>query len=364
MPLEIVRQDITKMAVDAIVNAANTTLLGGGGVDGAIHKAAGKELLKECKTLNGCKVGEAKITGAYNLPCKYVIHTVGPVYKDGCSNEKQMLTECYKNSLQIAKTRGIETIAFPLISSGAYGYPKDEALKVAVDSITDFLLENDMYVYIVVFDKSSFKISSELFSDIQEYIDDNYVDDDILNRGMTGELEAISFYALSEAYSRRLLEEETEKNISEAEGEVLLSESELSKMPPPPLAASMSVKFDLDEIVGNLDESFSEMLLRKIDENGMTDSECYKKANIDRKHFSKIRSNKNYKPKKQTALAFAIALELSLDETEDMLKKAGFALSKSSKFDVILEFFISNGIYDIHEINEALFAFDQTLLGA
>lgn len=362
MPLEIVRQDITNMTVDAIVNAANSTLLGGGGVDGAIHKAAGSALLEECKTLGGCSVGEAKITGAYNLPCKYVIHTVGPVWQGGNFNEKVLLASCYKNSLDLAKKRDLESIAFPLISTGAYCYPKEEALKVAVDVITDFLSENDMHIYIVVFDKSSFRISNSLFSDIQEYIDDNYVSSNTNFRSSTlsdsGEshilYQSICSYDAKKTGDTTLLSDE---------GLPMMVPRQLASEPRVPVCAS-SDNSDLNKILENLDESFSEMLLRKIDEKGMTDSECYKKANIDRKHFSKIRSNKNYRPKKQTALAFAVALELNLTETEEMLKKAGFALSKSSKFDVIIEFFISKGIYDVYEINEALFAFDQNLLGA
>ena len=334
MPLEIVRNDITKISVDAIVNAANESLLGGGGVDGAIHRAAGKELLKECRTLGGCKTGEAKLTGGYNLPAKFVIHTVGPVYQDGKHNEKALLESCYRKSLDLALTHKCESVAFPLISSGVYGYPKSEALKVAIDVISDFLLENEMKVYIVIFDKVSFKISEKLFSDIAEYIDDNYVDEHTDYRR-----------------ERMRMNAPMQSSIGFFEADLCECKAMLSED-------------DLDAKLKQIDESFSQMLLRKIDEKGMTDAECYKKANIDRKLFSKIRSDVNYKPSKPTAIAFAISLELTLEKTEDLLKKAGFALSRSNKFDIIIEFFISRKNYDIHEINKALFAFDQNLLGA
>ena len=330
MPLIILRNDITKMKVDAVVNAANESLLGGGGVDGAIHRAAGAALLAECKLLGGCKTGKAKITGGYDLPAKYVIHTVGPVYSDGKHGEKALLESCYKESLILAKEYGCESVAFPLISSGIYGYPKDQALKVAVDTIGEFLLENDMTVYIVVFDRASYTISEKLFADIAEFIDDNYV--------------------ATHTKHRR------ERNCYGGRRPIMASEACDCRMIPD--------EEDLKSKLSKIDESFSQMLLRKIDEKGITDSECYKKANIDRKLFSKIRSDVNYRPSKPTVIAFAISLELSLDETEDMLKKAGFALSHSNKFDIIIEYFISKGIYNIFEINEALFAFDQSLLGA
>ena len=339
MPLEIVRNDITKMKVDAIVNAANESLLGGGGVDGAIHCAAGSGLLAECRTLGGCKTGKAKITGGYNLPAKYVIHTVGPIYDDGQHGEKALLESCYRESLALAKAHGCETVAFPLISSGVYGYPKDQALKVAIDVISTFLLENEMTVYIVIFDKAAYKISEKLFSDIAEYIDDNYVDEHTYYRR-----ESIRMNATMAPRAKRKKADIDFLEICDCK--------------------AMVAEDDLDAKLRQIDESFSQMLLRKIDEKGMTDAECYKKANIDRKLFSKIRSDIHYKPSKPTALAFAISLELSLTETEEILRKAGFALSHSNKFDIIIEYFISRGNYNIFEINEALFAFDQSLLGA
>ena len=322
MPIKIVRDNIVKMDVDAIVNAANSSLLGGGGVDGAIHRAAGPKLLAECRTLGGCVTGDAKITKGYNLKAKYVIHTVGPIWEGGHKGEKKLLESCYKKSLALADEYKCKTVAFPLISGGVYGYPKDKALEVAVDTIMNFLIDHEMTVYVVIFDRKAYRFSKKLFSEVKEYIDDNYVDE---------KLSAERFRSI-------------EYNVC--------------------MSCDAAAPIDLDEQLQNLDESFSQMLLRKIDEKGITDSECYKKANIDRKLFSKIKSNINYKPSKPTAIAFAIALELDLEQTQDLLMKAGFALSHSNKFDVIIEYFIVNGNYNIMEINETLFGFDQVLLVA
>ena len=345
MPLKIVRNDITKMKVDAIVNAANETLLGGGGVDGAIHRAAGTELLRECRALGGCKTGKAKITKGYNLPAKYVIHTVGPVYVDGNHGEEAHLESCYCESLELAKAYKCKSLTFPLISSGIYGYPKDKAMRVATKIIYDFLLENEMDVYMVIFDRKSFSIGEKLFSEIEEYIDDVYVDEHRDDR------------------RRRIFAGLSKRQEAECMSEMLCNVP-MPTQTAPCMKAETAPLTDLDAKLKSLDESFSQMLLRLINERGMTDAECYKKANIDRKLFSKIRSNASYKPSKQTVIAFAISLELTLDETEDMLRKAGFALSHSNKFDIIIEYFISRGIYNVFDINEALFAFDQSLLGA
>mgnify|MGYP002549218878 FL=1 len=327
MPLHFIRNDITKMPVDAIVNAANESLLGGGGVDGCIHRAAGPELLAECRRLGGCRTGEAKLTGAYRLPCRYVIHTVGPVWRGGGHGEREQLVSCYRASLLLAQEHGCETVAFPLISSGNFGYPKDQALRVAVDTIGSFLLEHDMTVYLVIFDRRAYQISGKLFADIAEYIDDHYV----------------------EAHTDL--------------GAERLRRGALHREMVAPMCAPMAAPA-LDDLLEHLDAGFSETLLRLIDRSGKKDSEVYKKANVDRKLFSKIRNNSNYKPSKPTALAFAIALELDLAETKDLLARAGYALSASSKFDVIVEYFIRQRNYDIFAINEALFAFDQSLLGA
>lgn len=502
MPLHIVRNDITKMQVDAIVNAANESLLGGGGVDGCIHRAAGPELLAECRTLGGCRVGQAKITGGYRLPCRYVIHTVGPRWHGGDQGEPELLRACYQNALALAEANACETVAFPLISSGVFGYPKDKALQVAVEAIGAFLEGHEMTVYLVIFDRKAYQIGETLFADIAAYIDDQYVeehtDDAELRRRRSNAFfevwsEGMDFASLADAEEGLDDEKSDEEEIGTPEAIVkpedagragnaekpgdtgdtaalyeiddLLcilnrredaTEAEQSpapaspaaapsvasgptespgkqklrdaaapsavakpsgQIPPPPArrvarAARRAAPFvvpqsgavppaappasalqaappapmaapaqqmapampsmapaehsmlSLDEELMQLDESFSEMLLRKIDEAGITDTQCYKKANIDRKLFSKIRSDKLYRPSKPTALAFAIALELPLAETREMLEKAGFALSRSSKFDIIVEYFIRHGNYNVFEINEALFAFDQNLLGA
>ena len=331
MPLHLVRNDITKMRVDAIVNAANSSLLGGGGVDGCIHRAAGPELLQACKNLHGCETGQAKITEGYRLPCKYVIHAVGPRWQGGTQGEEEKLRSCYLESLKLATEYRCETLAFPLISAGIYGYPKAEALRVAVDTIAAFLETAELTVYLVIFDRASYEIGAERFSEIAVYIDERYVDEH------------------TDSAAQRFRRE----RLFEAKcSEMSLCETKAVSEP------------SLEETLQRLGESFSEMLLRKIDESGMTDAQCYKKANIDRKLFSKIRSDKRYQPSKTTAIAFALALELPLSELEELLEKAGFALSPASKFDLIVAYFVARGKYNVFEINEALFAFDENPIGA
>lgn len=332
MPFQILHNDITKMNTDAIVNAANSKLLMGGGVCGAIFRAAGeKELQKECEQIKQCPVGHAVITKAYNLKAKYIIHTVGPIYKDGNSNEANFLKSAYETSLKLAKDYNLKSIAFPLISSGIYGYPKKEALNIAVSTIKEFLADNDMDIYLVVFDRKAVHLSEELYEGIQHYIDDFYEDEN---------------YRLRDIYSLEIEEiYHDDCNFQE-----------------PIYETKDFNKRSLERILDNIDESFSQMLLRLIDEKGKADVEVYKKANMDRKLFSKIRSNKDYNPKKSTALSLAIGLELSLDETKDLLAKAGYTLSPSHKFDLIVEYFIKNKNYDIFIINEALFSFEQPLL--
>ncbi len=353
MPLWIIRNDITKMKVDAIVNAANPSLAGGGGVDGSIHSAAGPKLLAACRKLGGCEVGSAKLTKGYDLPAKYVIHAVGPIYQDGDHGEAALLTSCYEASLKLAVKAKCKTLAFPLISSGIYGYPKREALQIAVDTIGKFLKQQEMTVYLVIFDKAAYQISERLFSDIQSFIDDHYAEIHAESRE-------------SRIRRQNALWENFDRESAPLPQACAKQPETFREAPHPKLfqSAPSSAFPTLDALLRQVDESFSQMLLRKIDASGMSDAQVYKKANIDRKLFSKIRSDKHYKPSKPTVIAFAIALELPLPEVNEMLQKAGFALSHSNKFDLIIEFFIQNGNYNIHEINEALFAFDQSLLGA
>lgn len=329
MPFEMVRNDIVNMKVDAIVNTANPRPIIGAGTDKAVHDKAGARLLLARKEIGNIAVGEAAITPAFDLDANYVIHTAGPIWKDGRSGEEKLLASCFRNSLDIAKKKACESIAFPLISTGSYGFPKPLALQIAVREISSFLMENEMQVYLVVFEKQSFELSEKLFKSVSSYIDANYVSD------------------------KMNLEYGTSKVRRRNYEDMLLHESSYeitSKMP------------NLDGMLNNLDRGFSENLLDLIDRTGKKDSEIYKKANVDRKLFSKIRNNADYRPSKTTAIAFAIALELNMDETNDLLSKAGFALSQSSKFDVIVKYFIENKKYDIFELNSVLFEFDQPLI--
>ena len=340
MPFTIVRQDITKLKVDAIVNAANTDLAMGGGVCGAIFKAAGAlELQAACDKLAPIKTGEAVITPGFGLRAKFIIHASGPVYSQRNKEQnEQLLRAAYTNSLKRAVENNCISIAFPLISSGIYGYPKDEALQVATSAIQDFLKDYDLEVTLVVFYKSSFAVSRELLGAVESYIDEHFFEKHQIKR-------------------RQLLDAEKGALEEALEEEGIFSPKILESMQAPLARAG------IDDFVDNLDEPFSMTLLRLIDAKGKTDVEIYKRANLDRKLFSKIRTSRNYMPSKRTAVGLAIALELSLDETEDLLERAGYALSHSQKFDVIVEYFIVSGKYDIFEINEVLFKYDQPLLG-
>lgn len=355
MPFEIVRNDIVNMQVDAIVNTANPKPIIGYGVDAGIHKKAGKKLLEERQKIGNIGVGEAVITPGFSLDASYVIHTVGPIWQGGKNNEEALLKKCYEHSLKIALENKCESIAFPLLSAGNHGFPKPLALQIAMNVFSKFLMEHEMQIYLVVFGKDAFSLSEKLFDSVQSYIDEKYIVDKTLdeygvrNKRDVREAEVERIYRELE-YQRRLSIEQD-----------LLEESSCK------MSIAMGVDFasdELEDLLNDTDAGFSETLLKLIDKTGKKDSDIYKKANIDRKLFSKIRNNPDYKPSKATAIAFAIALELNLEETKDFIARAGFALSHSSKFDIIIEYFISNNNYDMFEINETLFAFDQNLLGA
>ena len=385
MPFTIIRNDITKLSVDAIVNAANTQLLEGGGVCGAIFAAAGAEKLQAaCDALAPIETGEAVITDGFDLPAKFIIHTAGPVYVDGTRGEEELLRSCYINSLELAVRESCESVAFPLISSGIYGYPRAEALRVATEAIRDFLSSmsdaqhtGDIDVTLVVFDKESFQLSEELLGAVNSYISEHYVKE--LGDLPRAERSAERRNDLDGAYSIYPAEGEKDKSdiplaVEEKAPADIDSRSPWGPMAPrdirsrAPVAAfgPLSIKKgseSLAELVGNLDEPFTATLLRLIDAKGMKDSQVYHRANLDRRLFSKIRSNMDYSPSKGTVIALAVSLELTLPQTADLLARAGFALSKSRVFDVIVEYFISNSKYDIFEINEVLFSYDQPLLG-
>lgn len=356
MPFEIVREDITNMQVDAVVNAANTALQQGGGVCGAIFRAAGeRELQRACNAIGHIGTGQAVITPGFGLKAKYIIHTAGPVWRGGGQGEEEQLKSCYQSSLRLARDNGCESVAFPLISSGIYGYPKEQALRVASEAILAYLETDDadgeMTAYLCVFDKAAFSLSQQLLETVRSYIDDIYVDERM-------------------PLARRLLcaEEEALRGTP-----VMHKHSGLPPVggPPTPSPAQMQAAHEggklaaagLEELIGNLDESFSQTLLRLIDAKGKTDVEVYKRANLDRRLFSKIRSNASYMPSKRTAVALCVALELDLRQARDLLARAGFTLSRSQKFDVIVEYFLSMQNYDIFTINDTLFYFDQPLLG-
>jgi len=357
MPFKIIRNDITCMTTDAVVNAANNGLLPGGGVCGAIFSAAGyNELRAECERIGFCATGSAVITKGYALKAKYIIHAVGPIYRDGNEREAEELYSCYTSSLKLAKEYSLSSIAFPLISSGIYGYPKREALKIATNAIVDFLSENEMDVYLVVYDKNSFEVSASLFSDVKAYIDETLVHEE--DRKRRGDLLNEQLMKIASRYGR-------EKESSQLAPPDLLDTCfeetpDLSVAMPPEKSQEQS----LDDMFKTMDRSFSEELLALVTESGMKDSEVYKKANVDRRLFSKIRSDVQYKPSKTTAVAFALALELDMQKTRDLIGKAGYSMTHSNKFDIIIEYFITHGIYNVFEINEVLFAFDQNLIGA
>lgn len=297
MPFKFVLGDITKLKVDAVVNAANRSLLGGGGVDGAIHRAAGPALLRECMALGGCETGEAKATGAGNLPARYVIHTVGPVWRGGGRGERESLASCYRRSLELARQLRCSSVAFPLISSGVYGYPKAEALEVAVSEIGSFLSGSDMDVVLAIFSPGDFHLP--------------------------GRLAASLLQRMEEARNR-----------------------------PAPVPAATPP-----------DESFVQMVLRKMEEKGMGEEALCRRANVPGGFVSQIRGCHGYRPVKPVAAALAVGLELPLDEAEALLAKSGATLASGQRSDLALRCLMEAGEFSVHEINEVMFHYGEPQLG-
>lgn len=337
MPFEIIRNDITKMTVDAIVNTANPLPVIGAGVDSMIHKAAGPGLLEARRQIGPIAVGCAAVTPAFDLNAKFVIHTVGPVWEGGNGSEEALLRACYDRSLRLALDRGCRSVAFPLISTGHYGFPRDLALQIAIAAFSAFLTEQEMQIYLAVFDRDSFRLSEKLFRDVESYIDQNYVDTCIMS--ICAEERA------APPHRRRRLA--TFKSTACEE-----------------FRCTPSSSMSLEEMLRQEDAGFTETLLKLIDRTGKKDSEIYKKANLSKQHFSKIRNNPNYRPTKPTAIALSLALELDLEATRDLIGRAGYALTNSSKFDLIIRYFIEQHNYNVVEINCVLFEHDQMLLGA
>lgn len=350
MPFQIVRNDIANMHVDAIVNTTNPTAEIGYGVDSAIHLKAGPQLLEARKELGLISVGNAALTPAFQLDAKYVIHTVCPVWQGGNYGEEPLLANCYSSALQLALEHHCESIAFPLMSTGNHGFPKPAALQIAMNTISRFLMMHDMMIYLVVFSRDAFALSEKLFRSVESYIDENYIYHQTLKE-----------YGLADKCNVREAQISETLQMQRRRRRAAHMEECLA---PAPQAAPFASMGDLEALLNHTDAGFSETLLKLIDRSGKKDSEIYKKANIDRKLFSKIKNNPNYNPKKPTVLAFAIALELNLSDTEMLLSRAGYALSHASKFDIIIEYFIKQKNYDIFELNEVLFAFDQPLLGS
>ena len=351
MPFQIVRNDITKMQVDAIVNTANPMPGYGAGIDTAVYEAAGVEkLLAKRREIGKIERGQSVLTDGYDLPARYIIHTVGTAWQGGAKGEEDIIRSCYRSVFRLAVENGIESLAIPLLASGSYGFPKGIALRIALSEIETFMSDHELELYLVVFDEKSFTLSSELYGDIDTYINDNYVEEKTI-------AEYQSAYAVREDHSRMPGPSFTGRALF-GSFKADLAEDACEMMGAAPAAAK-----SLDDVVGNLDKTFMELVFSFADERGMSDVEVQKKANLDRKAFSKLKCGTTKNPSKSTALALAVALELSLDDTKDLLSRAGLALSPCSKQDVIVQYFIERETYDIYEINVALFEHGEQLLG-
>lgn len=375
MPFQIVRNDITKMHIDAIVNTANPMPGYGAGIDSAVYEAAGKEkLLAKRHKIGAIDRGTSVITEGYNLPAKFIIHTVGTAWQGGKAGEEDIIRNCYRSVFDVAVNNDIASLAIPLLASGSYGFPKGIALRIALSEIEAFMSESDMDVYLVVFDEKSVSLSSELYGDIDEYINDNYVEEKNQEeyRDSYGRNERVRLgtefvaggLASAASYVPRLFKANKAEKKKRKEAE--LYEERVEDFSSIDMCLS-DPQFDeersLEDVVKNLDKTFMELVFSFADAKGLTDVEVQKKANLDRKAFSKLKCGTTKNPSKATALALAVALELDLDDTKDLLSRAGLALSPCSKQDVIVQYFINKEVYDIYEINVALFEHGEQLLG-
>lgn len=347
MPFEIVRNDITNMQVDVIVNAASRLPRVNSGVDSSIHKKAGPSLLEARKKIGSIQPGDIAITPAFALHAKYVIHAVTPIWREGGHQESTLLLNTYLKCLDLAQKQGCTSIAFPLLASGNHGFPKSKALQIAIQAFSGFLMEHDMLIYLVVFSKESVQLSEKLVHNISCYIDENYVSN--YNQEVYGgieERERIDRYRLARLMAQR---EERSANscVDTLHTDAITAQSSQT----------------LSDFIKSKDAGFTETLKALIEKSGQKNSSIYNKANMSKQHFSKIINDQNAKPSKQTALALALALELNLEQTADLIGRAGYALTKSSTFDLIIQYFIEHKKFNIIEINFALYEFDQSLLG-
>ncbi|MBE6931767.1 MAG: macro domain-containing protein [Ruminococcaceae bacterium] len=358
MPFEIVRNDITNMRVDAIVNTANPNPVVGFGVDAGIHQKAGPALLAARQRIGKIPVGGAAVTPGFELSAKYVIHAVGPVWQGGDQKEEKLLHACYEKSLKLAKKWGCESIAFPLMCAGNHGFPKPLALQTAVRAISEFLMKHEMQVYLVVFSRDAFRLSEQLFRQVSSYIDENYIlEKNLQEYGLSDKC------GVRELQQQMILRAQRQRFYEAQETACLPCEAPVMASAPAPKAKKTRSKESLTDFLSQTDAGFTETLLKLIDKSGRKDSEIYRRANISKQHFSKIRNDPHYQPKKATAIALALALELSYEEAADLIGRAGYAFTNSSKFDLIIRYFIEQRNYNVVEINIALYEFDQPLLG-
>ena len=365
MPFQIIRNDITKVAADAIVNSANPNPIYGGAVDRSIYLAAGaRRLLAEREKIGSIAVGQAAYTPAFNLPAKYIIHTVGPVWIDGEHGEATSVRSCYTESLKLANQLGCRSIAFPIISSGAYHFPKDLALEAATSSIYAFLMHHhEMDVYLVVYDQDAFDFSGKIFQDIREFIDKEYIDEQdraAINSAVNGDW-TVSSSLLSKGVVAGLVEQETLDRINSYKEELF------SKFSSPTYLSNHQSTGQagpgLEEIIQQDEVTFGDYLCVLIEEKGMKNSDVYHAANISKQAFSQIKYSKN-PPLRSTVAAFAVALHLTEAEAEKLYECAGYTLSKAQKYDQAVRYFLRNHKYNIVENNIVLYNYGLPQLGS